>query len=181
MAQITLGIGDDSYFTINGLPYQRGSITPLYEAELVKMNDREDYTDKVALRRTWATRNDLYGTLLYSDYIDASTGNPFASYNDLIQWIAENVFEGTISAGGPSGITFTRQFNIVAGAPASSNEKTEGDTFTDAWLVGKTVTVLMINGVAYTGAQIDHDSVAGEIGPTGSSFVAGDVVIIFTA
>lgn len=174
-----LAVGSDSYFLVDGVPYQRGQLLPVFEVQLAHDNPSgKDYTGYVSFRLASAMRNVFIGDYHYSNYTDAATGNPFASYNDLVTWICANVFAGEISGGGTSGITFTKVFRIVA-APAAPDEKAAGDTFTDAWLVGADVTVMMINGVNYTGVQIDHDDVAGSIGPAGSFFSIGDTVVIF--
>lgn len=171
-----LSVGDDSYFLIDGEPHQRGSIIPVLKSQLDIERPAADNTGYVSLRRQ--ANNELYGRFHYSSYRDGSTGDPFADYNALITWIAENCFAGKVSAGGSSGIAFTKTFYIKA-VPAAPNEKAAGDTFTDAWLIGGEVTVLKINNVDNTGVQIDHDNVTGEIGPTGSFFSVGDTVVIF--
>lgn len=165
--ELILGVGDSSYFTINGLPYQRGQLIPVYDMA----------SGKVSFRDKEAQRNEKFGSLHYSDYTDASTGNPFATWNDLMTWIAANVFAGTISGSSTTGLAFIKTFYIVA-APVADDEKAAGATFTDAWLDGITPQLMLVNGEPYTGANINYDDATDTIGITDGNFVVGDVVII---
>lgn len=165
--QLILGVGDSSYFTIDGIPYQRGQLIPVYDVA----------NGKVSFRDQQSMRNDKFSNLLYSDYIDASTGNPFASWSALMTWIAANVFAGTISGSSTTGLAFMRTFYIVA-APAADDEKAAGATFTDPWLDGIVPQVMLVNGEAYTGAFINYDDGTDTIGIADGNFVVGDVVVI---
>ncbi len=167
-----LAAGNDSCFLVDGIPYQRGHLIPFLNST--------DGTCSFRFASAYRSEAEGFGTLGYADYTDASTGNPFASFNDLLTWCTAYAFAGIISAGGSSGLTFSKVFYIVA-APAAEDEKAAGATFQDDWLIDKTVTLMVINNVNYTGANITHDDVTGTIGPTAGAFVENDVVVIFTA
>lgn len=167
-----LAAGNDSCFLVDGIPYQRGHLIPFLNSTAGTLSFR--FAD------AYRSEAEGFGTLGYADYTNAATGLPFATFNDLLTWCTSYAFAGLLSAGGSSGVTFSKVFYIVA-APAAANEKAAGDTFQDDWLIGKTVTLMVINGVIYAGAAIDFDDVTGTIGPDGSAFNVNDVVVIFTA
>lgn len=167
-----LAAGNDSCFLVDGIPYQRGHLIPFLNSTNGTLSFR--FAD------AYRSEAEGFGTLGYADYTDASTGLPFATFNDLLTWCTAYAFAGIISAGGSSGITFSKVFYIVA-APAADDEKAAGDTFQDDWLIGKSVTLMIINGANYAGGDIDFDSVTGTIGPTVGAFIENDVVVIFTA
>lgn len=175
-----LAAGDDSYFIIDGVPYQRGSIVVLFEADLLEesRNPAADYEGYVSFRRENAFKNNMIGNYHYSSYINAATGLAFADFNALVTWIGDNCFLGTAGGGGTAGLAYTKTFYIKA-VPVAPNEKAPGDTFSDAWLDNATPTVLLINNAPHTGAQITYDDGTDSIGPTGSTMVDGDTVVIF--
>lgn len=177
---VVLAEGNDSYFIINGVPYQRGSIVPLFEADLLEesRNPAVDYEGYVSFRREVAFKNNMIGNYHYSSYTNAATGLPFADFNELLAWIGDNCFLGTAGGGGTTGLAYTKTFYIKA-VPVAPNEKAPGATFSDAWLDGATPTLMLINNADYTGAQITYNDGTDSIGPTGSEFVDGDTVVIF--
>lgn len=176
---VVLNAGDNSCVFIDGLPYQRGSILPVFEEQLNKERPDRNNSEYVSLRRVSSIRNDDFtGSLHYSEYYDESTGLAFASFNDLVNWLAANMFAGNISGGG-SGVSFSKRFNIVA-VPVAPNDKAPGATFSDPWLVGKTITLMMLNKAAYDDGDITFNGGTGTVGVIGYSFQAGDRIIIFT-
>lgn len=128
---VILGAGDSSYFTIDGLPHQRGDFVPVYDG------------DYISLRRKEAIRNEVdgLGRLHYTEYIDQSTGEAMATKSQLATWFAGNLFSGVIGTSTTTSIQFIHLFKIKEN-PVLADEKPEGATLTDDFLT--TINALFI-------------------------------------
>ena len=162
---------NDSCFSIGGEPYAKGSLFPVFYPA----------TGKVEFRRNIAPGATLIDPYHYSDYIDASTGNPFASYSAVVAWIEANLFMGII--GGTSGTTLPfMQWIYVVAVPAADDEVAPGHSFLHEFLDTGVLRVMQVGGTMYNPDDFTHTDGVGtgevEFVEAATNFVAGDVVLL---
>ncbi len=172
----TIKPGNSACFFIDGEPYQRGDVTPLFDGDKVRLQWRNDVFRPII---NWT---------LYSDIENGNTNNPFASKAELITFLTNYVFQTAGNGGGGGGGTVPNLIKsyIIKAVPAGGNEKPEGQYINDAAFLnipGYDVVISLVsrNGNPYHGVQIDHDGTTGDVGLTGgdaNTFQDGDEVVI---
>lgn len=159
---------NNSCISVSGRSHAKGSLFVNFDPD----------NGKIELRQVFKPGYSLYGPFHYSEWTDASTGNPFASYSDLIAWIEVNLYSGGDS--GASSIGYMKILYVVAAAVAE-DEVTAGATIEHEFLDTGSVLKAEVNGTNYYAADLTHNTGSpGDLTLTNPArdFIDGDVLLI---
>lgn len=166
---ITLEAVNSGCFNIDGIPYQRGNAFPVWTPA----------GDKMGIYVSYDKTRKIIPEQSHTEYIDASTGLPFASMAALITFAQLYIFKRSDTPA-PDATVVRKRFLIVA-VPAASNEKPPGASLTDTSLENMTDVTMMINTDDYAeGFNCTVDNNTGTITTDGNvnTFQVGDIVVI---
>lgn len=165
----TLEAVNSGCFNIDGIPYQRGNAFPVWNTA----------GDKMGIYVSYDKTRKIIPEQSHTEYIDASTGLPFASMAALITFAQLYIFKRSDTPAPDPTVVRLRYY--IKTVPVASNEKPEGASITDTALQNLTDVTLMINNDIYQqNLDCTVDNIAGTIETDGNvnTFVDGDVVTI---
>lgn len=165
----TLKLENNGCFLIDGLPYQRGAVLPVFQ-------ERNGIKRANEVQFIGTDGREITTFCHYSEITNGTTGNPFVSMNDILAYMISYVFLAPISGGAStSGQYYDETYSIVAAAPGAG-ELLAGASVTIPNSVGKTITRIFIDGVYYDNTQFNHNTATGELSLVAGNFSDGEVL-----
>lgn len=158
---------NDSCFSVGGVPYRKGHLYPILYVE----------SGKIEFRREIAPGYALIGPFHYSEYIDATTGLPFASFNDVVAWTEANMFFTPIGGGAGTTLPFMKWLYVKV-VPAAEDEVAPGDTISHSFLGSGYLKALYKDGVLYGPDDFVHNSGLESVQLNAGAFADGNVLLL---